>query len=101
MWFALAQPPYGTSMPQSGRRPQHQKQTSRPEIPMSALPPKADIAEHDQDVRFVPEVEVAAISRCTDARAARRKFAISERVPSGTVGELKPAEIGSKPQTDP
>jgi len=23
-WFALAQPPYGTSMPQSGRRPQHQ-----------------------------------------------------------------------------
>jgi uncharacterized protein (DUF2235 family) len=27
MWFALTQPPYGTSMPQSGRRPQHQKQT--------------------------------------------------------------------------
>ena len=25
MWFALMQPPYGTSMPQSGRRPQHQK----------------------------------------------------------------------------
>jgi hypothetical protein len=24
MWFALTQPPYGTSMPQSGRRPQHQ-----------------------------------------------------------------------------
>jgi hypothetical protein len=22
-WFALTQPPYGTSMPQSGRRPQH------------------------------------------------------------------------------
>src|SRR6201982_2620463 len=27
MWFALTQPPYGTSMPQSGRRPQHQKRT--------------------------------------------------------------------------
>jgi predicted MFS family arabinose efflux permease len=25
MWFALTQPPYGTPMPQSGRRPQHQK----------------------------------------------------------------------------
>src|SRR4029077_19877478 len=23
MWFAQTQPPYGTSMPQSGRRPQH------------------------------------------------------------------------------
>jgi hypothetical protein len=23
MWFATTQPPYGTSMPQSGRRPQH------------------------------------------------------------------------------
>src|SRR4051794_23153494 len=23
MWFALTKPPYGTSMPQSGRRPQH------------------------------------------------------------------------------
>jgi len=27
MWFGLTQPPYGTSMPQSGRRPQHHKQT--------------------------------------------------------------------------
>ena len=23
MWFVSTQPPYGTSMPQSGRRPQH------------------------------------------------------------------------------
>jgi hypothetical protein len=28
-------------------------------------------------------------------------IALSERVPSGTVGELKPAEIGSQSQTDP
>src|SRR3981081_431194 len=27
MWFASTQPPYGTSMPKSGRRPQHQKRT--------------------------------------------------------------------------
>jgi hypothetical protein len=26
MWCASAQPPYGTSMPKSGRRPPHQKQ---------------------------------------------------------------------------
>ena len=29
-----------------------QKQTSRPEILMSALPPKADIADRDQNVRI-------------------------------------------------
>ena len=26
---------------------------------MSALPPKADIVQHDRDVRFVPKVEIA------------------------------------------
>jgi hypothetical protein len=35
-----------------------QKQTSRSEIAMSALPPKAAIAEHDQDVRFVPIADI-------------------------------------------
>src|SRR6516165_6613069 len=30
MWFALTQPPYGTSMPQSGRRPQHQNAKNSP-----------------------------------------------------------------------
>ena len=30
-----------------------QKQTLRPEISMSALPPKADIGERNWDVRFV------------------------------------------------
>jgi hypothetical protein len=28
---------------------------------ISALPPKADITEHDHHVRFVPEAEVAII----------------------------------------
>jgi hypothetical protein len=27
---------------------------------MSALPPKADIADHDPDVRFVPKADIAA-----------------------------------------
>jgi hypothetical protein len=34
--------------------PKGQKQTWRSEIPMSALPPKADIAKHCRDVRFMP-----------------------------------------------
>ena len=35
-----------------------QKQTWDCRSLMSALPPKADIADHDPDVRFVPEAEV-------------------------------------------
>jgi hypothetical protein len=35
------------------------KQTSRPEISMSALPPKAGIADHDPNVRFVPIADIA------------------------------------------
>jgi hypothetical protein len=30
---------------------------------MSALPPKADIAEHEEHVRFVPKAEVSRIIR--------------------------------------
>ena len=46
-------------MPQSGRRPQHQKQTSAHVRVMSALPPKADIDQHGRDVRFVPKADIA------------------------------------------
>jgi hypothetical protein len=28
---------------------------------MSAIPPEADIAERDQDVRFVPKAEVVSV----------------------------------------
>jgi hypothetical protein len=38
MWFALTQPPYGTSMPQSGRRPQHQSRRFDDVRVMSAFP---------------------------------------------------------------
>src|SRR5262249_21358834 len=44
---------YSTSMPQSGRRPQHQKRTQRRQGAMSALPPKADKEQTCRHVRFV------------------------------------------------
>jgi hypothetical protein len=49
---------FGTLMPQSGRRPQHQKQTSTSETAMSALPPKADMGTQPRDVRFVPKADI-------------------------------------------
>jgi hypothetical protein len=45
-----------------------QKQTSRSEITMSALPPKADIAGRQQDVRCVPKADIL---RCSGAGAIR------------------------------
>jgi hypothetical protein len=35
-----------------------QKQTSHCRLSMSALLPKADIAEYDWDVRFVPKADI-------------------------------------------
>src|SRR6516165_4746402 len=58
MWFALTQPPYGTSMPQSGRRPQHHLQTFGKPNRMSALPPKADIRDTRRHVRFGPKGDI-------------------------------------------
>jgi hypothetical protein len=44
-----------------------QKQTSRSEITMSALPPKADIAERNRHVRFVPKADsCSAAKSCFD-----------------------------------
>src|SRR5262245_57138489 len=54
-WFASAQPPYGTPMPQSGRRPQHQKRKSRPRCPMSAPHVKADIEIAAPNLRYGPQ----------------------------------------------
>jgi hypothetical protein len=39
-----------------------QKQTSRFEVVMSALPPKADITERDQNVRFMPGANIAILA---------------------------------------
>jgi len=46
-----------------------QKQTSRPEISMSALPPKADIVQHGGNVRFVPKADIANAIRPLRQRA--------------------------------
>ena len=50
-WFVSTQPPYGTPMPQSGRRPQHQKPTWRRDYGMSVLPSEADIVSEVGQVR--------------------------------------------------
>jgi hypothetical protein len=41
-----------------------QKQTFRNVRAMSALPPKADIAECDRHLRFVPEADMPANAEC-------------------------------------
>ena len=45
-----------------------QKRTFRPRNVMSALPPKADIAERVLDVRFVPKACIVAYSISSSAR---------------------------------
>ena len=47
-----------------------QKQTSRRVLPMSALPPKADIADRQLNVRFVPLADIAATLRYVDDSAS-------------------------------
>jgi hypothetical protein len=39
-----------------------QKRTLKRLVPMSALPPKADIAGRQLDVRFVPQADIADIA---------------------------------------
>jgi sulfur transfer protein SufE len=40
---------------------------------MSALPPKADIAKHRRDVRFVPKADIGTVTlaACKDRRTGR------------------------------
>ena len=45
------------------------KQTFGPRKVMSALPPKADIAEHNWHVRFVPKADI--LPRSKERRAIR------------------------------
>ena len=49
-----------------------QKQTSRPKISISALPPKADIAERDPNVRFVPKADIVQFDFRPAANSAAR-----------------------------
>jgi hypothetical protein len=56
-----------------------QKQTSRSEIAMSALPPKADIAECDRHVRFVPKADIL---RC----GKKRRYSITSSARADRLG---------------
>jgi hypothetical protein len=44
---------------------------------MSALPPKADIAERDYDIRYVPNAEVYAIYSITSSARSNNDVATS------------------------
>ena len=48
-----------------------QKRTLQHFRSMSALPSKADIAEHDWHVRFVPKADIAHRSKCASYSATR------------------------------
>jgi len=65
--LASTQPPYSTSMPQSGRRPQHQKQTCASQKGMSALPP---IATAKADTRK-PMSALPPIAECATSMSAK------------------------------
>src|SRR5262245_22216166 len=86
-WCVSTQPPYGTLMPQSGRRPQHQKQTSPFTQAMSALPSRADIEPHEWNVRFVPKVDSKGGLMRTAER--REEIASSNDRDHATTGPLK------------
>jgi hypothetical protein len=43
---------------------------------MSALPPKADMAQHDRDVRFVPKADIRSVSLKWRAHCCRASPAL-------------------------
>ena len=49
---------------------------------MSAIPPKADIAERDHHVRFVPKADIALFDHLISAGEQRRGNFKSERLRS-------------------
>jgi hypothetical protein len=53
-----------------------QKQTSPITVAMSALRPKADIAEHGRQVRFVPKADILRCGRDTGAYAVTPSLVI-------------------------
>jgi hypothetical protein len=53
---------------------------------MSALPPKADIAERDKDVRFVPILDVQRFIRSPRSLARGCRHAVDGRVLLGLAG---------------
>jgi hypothetical protein len=55
---------------------------------MSALPPKADIAKHVWDVRFVPKPDIR-VDRFTRKKKSRRHFVVRNAVMAkGQIGDV-------------
>jgi hypothetical protein len=46
---------------------------------MSALPPKADMVQHNRDVRFVPEADSCSAAKIVAIRSPRRRAACGAR----------------------
>src|SRR5271154_684577 len=72
-WFASTQPPYGTLMPQSGRRPQHHS-LHLPIFVMSASTPLATLERTFQNRRFVPKGDITPSPSAPRAKLEGRLF---------------------------
>jgi hypothetical protein len=62
-----------------------QKQTCRPDIATSALPPKADVEWPSPNVRFVPK---AAVSRCSTRVRKSQSYSITSSARARTVAGM-------------
>src|SRR5262249_54442108 len=89
-WFVSTQPPYGTLMPQSGRRPQHQSRPTRSKSHDHVCPlrlSKRTICTPSQQVRLVPTTD---LSRCSMTHAY--SITSSARTSSGG-GTVRPSAL--------
>jgi hypothetical protein len=66
-----------------------QKQTSDRRLLMSALPPKADIAQRDRHVRFVPEADMSPAARACAEAVIRSVELIVQPDAKDAVGEMR------------
>src|SRR5262245_59643246 len=77
-------------MPQSGRRPQHQKQTFAVQKGMSALPPKADMCGALADVCFGPKADITSLDHFVGLGQQRGRNSKVKRLRGLEIdGELK------------
>jgi len=64
---------------------------------MSALPPKADIAECDRHVRFVPKADVSRCSKTNALTPSKMPFA-GRKFLAGFLDAVAPARLGLLPR---
>jgi len=85
---------FGISTKLAGHLPMSalgQKRTSEYARPMSALPPKADMVQHDRDVRFVPKADIGpmkqricVLGRCRATQPGPNRLGSVTTAASGT-----------------